>query len=81
MKDRLRRAQKGKKEEDRLVFLLKVPWLIRMLDGDVHHKFWSGLEKILFSANFGNCTHRKSSLMHSATTTALFLGAPNPPMS
>jgi len=77
MKVRLRRALKGKKMRIGLDFLLKLPWLINMLDDGVAHQFWSGLEKILFFANFGNCTHKKSG----STSAAFFLGAPNGQMS
>jgi len=78
MKARLRQALKGKKG---LGCFLKLPWLIKMIDDGASHQFWLGLEEILFFANFGNCTHRKSGSTCRATGVALFLGAPNGQMA
>ena len=65
MKVRLRRALKGKKEEDRLVCLLKLPWLIRILDDGSYNEFWSSLEEFLSFANF-EILNTKNQAQHAA---------------
>lgn len=81
MKARVRRDLKGRKRRIVLYFFLKLPWLIKMLDGGASHQFWSGLEKIFLFANFGNCTHRKSGSTRNVTGAALFLGESNGQMA
>jgi len=58
--------------------LLKLPWLIKILDDGAAHQFWSSLEEFLSFANF---KHRKFGSTRSATSVALFLGKPNGKMA